>query len=364
MTLWVLKIGTSLLRGTKECPTEAVIEKYCACIAESKKRGDNIIVVTSGAVGIGCQKLGIKERPEELTNLQAVAAVGQVHLMGLYEKAMKHHGYDIAQILLTRADLNSRISYRSASMTFKNLLDWGVVPVVNENDTLSAEELRYGDNDTLSALVATAVSANQLILLTDVDKLYSSDPRKNSSAQPISDIHHPRELITLEELNKDGSNWGTGGIKTKLISARIATASGITVQLADGRNPLILEKLLKGGRGGTVFHPHPKPIGTKKSWLAHALKPVGEIHLDDGACDAIQKRGASVLLVGVKKVKGDFTNNQPVKIMNTTNIEIGRGICSLSSESLEKSIKSTNKTSSSPVVIHRDVLVLTDELNM
>ena len=364
MTLWVVKIGTSLLRGTKEYSTEDVIGRFSSCIAESKRRGDKVILVTSGAVGIGCHRLGIKERPEDLTNLQAVAAVGQVHLMGLYEKALKQHGYDIAQILLTRADLNSRISYRNAAMTFKRLLDWGVVPVVNENDTLSAEELRYGDNDTLSALVATAVSADQLILLTDVDRLYSSDPRHNAEAQPISDIHHPRELLPLELTNKAGGHWGTGGIKTKLTSARIATASGITVQLADGRNPQMLGKLLAGARGGTVFHPHPSPIGTKKSWLAHALKPLGAIHLDDGACDAIQNRGASVLLVGVEKTEGDFSANQPVKIINTSGQEIARGISSLSSDFLKESMKKSRKSSTSPVVIHRDVLVLSKELIM
>ena len=364
MTLWVVKIGTSLLRGTKEHSTEEVIEIFSSCIAESKNRGDKVILVTSGAVGVGCNRLGIKERPEDLTNLQAVAAVGQVHLMGLYEKAMRRHGYDIAQILLTRADLNSRISYRNASMTFKKLLDWNVVPVVNENDIVSSEELRYGDNDTLSALVATAVSADQLILLTDIDRLYSKDPREDSEAQPISDIHHPRELLPLEQINQGAGNWGTGGIKTKLTSARIATASGITVQLADGRNPKMLEKLLTGTRGGTVFHPHPKPIGTKKSWLAHALKPLGAIHLDDGACDAIQNRGASVLLVGVEKIEGRFSANQPVKIINASMQEIARGISSLSSDYLNESMKNLKKTSSSPVVIHRDVLVLTNELIM
>ena len=362
MTLWVVKVGTSLLRGTTEHSTEKIIDRYSLCIANSRKRGDSLIIVTSGAVGVGCNQLGIKERPEELINLQAAASVGQVKLMGLYEKAMASYGYDVAQILLTRADLSSRLSYRNASKTLKALLKWGVVPIVNENDSISAEELRYGDNDTLSALVATAVSADQLILLTDVDRLYSSDPRKDSGAQPISDVHHPRELEPLEDINKESGHWGTGGIKTKLTSARIATGSGITVHLADGRNPEMLEQLLKGSRGGTVFHPSQKPISNRKSWLAHALKPLGTIHLDNGASEAIQNRGASLLLVGVKKVEGTFSANQPVRVIDTKSEEIARGISSLSSDFLNTSLKNSITSSPSPLVIHRDVLVLTKEL--
>ena len=358
MTLWVIKIGTSLLRGTSKQSTSEIINNYSACIAESKSRGDQVIIVTSGAVGLGCQRLGLKERPFDLPSLQAAAAIGQVYLMRLYEVAMKMYGYKIAQILLTRLDLESRVSYQNASMTLRKLLDLGIVPVVKENDTLSAEELKYGDNDTLSALVAAAVKADQLILLTDIDRLYSSDPRKDANAQPIYDVHHPKELKSLEEFSKEGGGWGTGGIRTKLASARIATASGITVHLADGRKPHTLQELLNGTRGGTVFHPNPKPLGTKKSWLAHALKPLGNIHLDDGACKAIQEKGASLLLVGVSKVDGHFAENQPVKIINSKSVEIGRGISSLSSEYLRNALKTSSNSSPSPLVIHRDVLVL------
>ena len=364
MTLWVVKVGTSLLRGTEERTTSDVIKVYCSAIAASKARGDSLILVTSGAVGLGCHYLGVCERPDDLTTLQATAAVGQVHLMAMYESYMKSFGLKVAQILLTRADLGSRLSFRSASNTLKKLITWGVIPIVNENDTLSAEELRYGDNDTLSALVATAVNADQLILLTDVDRLYSADPRKHANAEPISDVHHLKELRSLENSVQDSGNWGTGGIKTKLAAARIATGNGITVHLADGRHPQMLEDLLKGSRGGTVFHPHPKPIGTRKSWLAHALKPLGAIQLDKGACEAIQNRGASLLLVGIKKVEGNFLANQPVRIVNTESEEIARGISSLGSDLLRNELKSLKPSGPSPLVIHRDVLVLTDELNI
>ncbi len=240
------------------------------------------------------------------------------------------------------------------------MIEWDVIPIVNENDITSDEELKYGDNDTLSALVATAISADQLILLTDIDHLYSSDPKTNSKAKPIKDINNSIELNKLELANVQTS-WGTGGIKTKLTAAKIATESGIKVQLADGRDPKTLGELLNGKKIGTVFHPHPNPIGNRKSWLSHAIKPVGEIHLDDGASEAIKNKGASLLLVGVKKVNGNFISNQPVKVINTKGEEIAKGICSMSSDAIKIGIKSKSKATGSPLVIHRDVLVLTSE---
>jgi len=219
---------------------------------------------------------------------------------------------------------------------------------------------KEGDNDTLSALVATAISADQLILLTDIDHLYSSDPKTDSKAKPIKDINNSKELNNLELANEQTS-WGTGGIRTKITAAKIATESGIKVQLADGRAPEILGELLNGKKIGTVFHPHPNPIGNRKSWLAHAIKPVGEIQLDDGASEAIKNKGASLLLVGVKKVSGSFIANQPVKVINTDGEEIAKGICSMSSDAIKIGINSRSDTTGSPLVIHRDVLVLTSE---
>ena len=358
MSLWVVKVGTSLLRGNEKQSTAEVIESYSACLSASLKRGDHVVLVTSGAVGLGCNRLGLSQRPVDVVALQATAAIGQGQLMALYEAAMSRRGHTVAQVLLTRSDLGSRHRYRNASSTLKQLLDWGVLPVVNENDALSPEELRYGDNDTLSALVATAVEADQLIMLTDVDRLYSSDPRINASAEPISDVYHPHELTALEVAAGEGGPWGTGGMSTKLAAARIATASGITVLLADGRDPQVLDGLLQGRRSGTVFHPHPQPLGNRKSWLAHALKPLGTLQLDEGACDALQHRGASLLLVGVKEVEGNFEANQPVRLINPEGNELARGLCSLSSKELREAIETQMSTNRSPVVVHRDVLVL------
>jgi len=360
MTIWVLKIGTSLLRGSDKYTTFDIINNYCSYISKAQKKGDKIILVSSGAVGLGCHKMRLDMRPKDIISLQASAAIGQLHLMALYEKAMSKFGYNVAQILLTSSELGSRNSYKSASQTLKRLIEWDVIPIVNENDITSDEELKYGDNDTLSALVATAISADQLILLTDIDHLYSSDPKTDSKAKPIKDINNSTELNKLELVDQQ-TTWGTGGIKTKLIAAKIATESGIKVQLADGRDPKTLGDLLNGKKMGTIFHPHPKPIGNRKSWLSHAIKPVGEIYLDDGASEAIKNKGASLLLVGVKKVSGDFISNQPVKVVNNQGEEIAKGICSMSSDAIKIGINSKSTTTASPLVIHRDVLVLTSE---
>ena len=362
MSIWVIKIGTSLLRGSNSLSTAEVIDKYCECIASSKNEGNKLIIVSSGAVGLGCRQLSLSERPSEIVSLQAAAAVGQGHLMSLYKKSMNKYGYNVAQVLLTRSELSTRESYKNASKTIEKLLEWNVIPIVNENDTIANEELKYGDNDTLSALVAGAISADQLILLTDIDKLYSSDPKTNKSAKPITDIHYPEQIQNLELDSIQRTEWGTGGIKTKLIAAKIATERGIKVQLSDGRDPMILDSILKGSRGGTVFHPNPNPIGNRKSWLANALKPVGSIYLDLGACNAIQKKGASLLLVGIKKIEGNFCANQPVKILNPYNQEIARGISSFSSEQISTELEKQLSSYKYPVVIHRDVLVLTGSL--
>ncbi len=358
MTLWVVKLGTSLLRGDDLRSTAMMIKGYASCIASARVRGDQVVLVTSGAVGLGCQRLKLRHRPDNVVALQATAAIGQGHLMALYDQAMAAHDMSVAQVLLTRSDLADRRRYHNASRTIQQLLEWGVLPVINENDALSPVELRFGDNDTLSALVAGAVEADQLILLTDVDRLYSADPRVDSEARPISDVHHPNQLQALEDAAGSGGRWGTGGMTTKLAAARIATASGITVHLADGRDPSRLEELLRGGRGGTVFHPSSQPLGNRRSWLAHVLKPEGELHLDAGACRALRERGASLLQVGITAIEGDFEANQPVILRDPDGQEVGRGLCSRDSDSLRIALLKPHQAGTSPVVVHRDALVL------
>ena len=360
MKTWVIKIGTSIIRGTDNISTEEVIEKLCTSFTKFLLKGNKIVLVTSGAVGLGCKKLNYKTRPNELSTLQATAAVGQVNLMTLYDKTFKKLGYNIAQILITKADFNSRESFKNASKTFKKLIDLNVIPIVNENDTIANEELKYGDNDTLSALVALAINANKLILLTDIENLYSKDPKKNKDAHPIKEVHN-NELKDIKDKNSKRfyNEWGTGGIETKLLAAEIATKGGVEVQLADGRNEKNLINIFNNNNNiGTLFYPIDKPVGNKKSWLSHAIQTVGKITLDEGACLAIEKKGASLLAVGVKEVEGNFTVNQAVKIVNTDNIELAKGITSISSDTLKRILNNKENTNSSIIVVHRDVLAL------
>ncbi len=340
MKTWVIKIGTSILRGTEETSTEEVIENLSRSFASFLSKGNKLILVTSGAVGLGCQKLNIKTRPNDLSTLQATAAVGQVNLMSLYDKVFNKLGHNIAQILITKADFNSRESFNNASKTLKRLIDLNVIPIVNENDTVANEELKYGDNDTLSALVALAINANKLILLTDIENLYSKDPRNNKDAQPIKEVHNS-ELKEIRDKNIQNSNneWGTGGISTKLISANLI-------------------EIFNDNKIGTLFYPVEKPIGNKKSWLSHAIQTVGKITLDDGASFAIKKKGASLLAVGVKNVEGNFTINQAVKIVNTNDKEVAKGLVSISSDKLRSILNNKENNNSSIIVVHRDVLAL------
>ena len=363
MTLRVVKVGTSLLRQRQNASTADAIARLSCNLAESMGRGDRVVLVSSGAVGLGCQRLGMTRRPLSLPGLQAAASVGQGYLMSLYEKEFSSHSIAVAQVLLTRSDLADRLSYHNASATLNQLLEWGVLPVVNGNDTVSSDELKFGDNDTLSALVAAAVKADELILLTDVDSLYSADPRGDTNATPIKDVHGHDEIGNLEEGAGSGGRWGTGGMATKLAAARIATHSGIRVHLGDGRTSEALKGILQGGRGGTVFHPHPQPLGDRKGWLAHALQPSGTLRIDRGASRALLSKGASLLLVGITSVDGQFDSNQAVLLIDETGEEVARGLATMSSDRLSDllSQRSKDQTGSggSPVVVHRDALVLT-----
>ena len=349
----VVKVGTSLLRGTADRPTAAVIADLAASLNRACRRGESIALVTSGAVGLGCASQQMSERPTAVEALQAAAAVGQGRLMALYQDAFAVRGLAVAQVLLTRGDLASRRRYQNACRTLEQLLAWGVVPVVNENDTLATDELRFGDNDTLSALVAVAVEADELILLTDVDRLYSGDPRQDASAEPIEEVRDLDELARLSHVASGGGQWGTGGMTTKLAAARIATSSGIRVRLADGRDPAVLDALLAGGKVGTVFQPSRAPLPDRKRWLAHALLPKGTLHLDAGAERALVERGASLLAVGVLAVEGEFGPREAVRLLAADGRELGRGLSTLGSSELRTLVGRAGVE-----VVHRDQLAL------
>jgi len=360
----VIKVGTSLLRGCSDRPTAAVIADLAASLNRQQRRGDRLVLVTSGAVGLGCETLALPKRPVELAALQAAAAVGQGRLMALYQDAFAVRGLAVAQVLLTRGDLASRRRYRRACRTLEQLLDWGVVPVVNENDTLATDELRFGDNDTLSALVAVAVAAEELILLTDVDSLYSGDPRTDDTAQAIAEVRDLAELERLSSAASGGGPWGTGGMTTKLTAARIATSSGIRVRLADGRDPAVLEALFQGARVGTLFQPSASPLPDRKGWLAHALLPQGALQIDPGAEQALLHRGASLLAVGLEAVAGQFGAGAAVRILGRDGRELGRGLSALGSAELQQILtgdpagRRQRLAAFSAPLVHRDQLVL------
>ncbi|MFM7653263.1 MAG: glutamate 5-kinase [Vulcanococcus sp.] len=349
----VIKVGTSLLRGQEGRSTEQVIGDLAASLCGLWQRREPVVLVTSGAVGLGCHALGHATRPSEVEALQAAAAVGQGRLMTLYDQAFARHGRCVAQVLLTRGDLASRRRYQSACRTLEQLLAWGVTPVINENDTLATEELRFGDNDTLSALVAVAVEADELVLLTDIDSLYSGDPRSDSSATPIRVVDGPAELETLAGVAKGGGRWGTGGMTTKLTAARIATLSGVQVRLADGRDPTVLEALLAGESPGTLFRACSRPLSNRKGWLAHAVLPKGSVRVDAGAEQALLARGASLLAAGVRQVDGSFEARDPVRVLSIDGRELARGLAALSSADLHQRLGQRG------LVVHRDHLVLT-----
>ena len=349
----VIKVGTSLLRGREGRSTEQVIDDLAASLCGLWQRGEPVVLVTSGAVGLGCHALGRNDRPAELEALQAAAAVGQGRLMTLYDQAFARRGRCVAQVLLTRGDLASRRRYQNACRTLEQLLAWGVTPVINENDTLATDELRFGDNDTLSALVAEAVGADELVLLTDIDSLYSGDPRSDANARPIPVVEGPAELEALSGAARGGGRWGTGGMTTKLAAARIATASGITMRLADGRDPAVLEALLAGESRGTLFRASSQPLSSRKGWLAHALLPKGSISVDAGAEQALLGRGASLLAAGVRSVEGCFERREPVRVLSLDGRELARGLAALSSAEVQQRIGQRG------LVVHRDHLVLT-----
>jgi glutamate 5-kinase len=349
----VIKVGTSLLRGQQGRSTEQVIADLAASLCDLWQHGEPVVLVTSGAVGLGCHALGHGARPSEVEALQAAAAVGQGRLMTLYDQAFARHGRCVAQVLLTRGDLASRRRYQNACRTLEQLLAWGVTPVINENDTLATDELRFGDNDTLSALVAVAVQADELVLLTDIDSLYSGDPRSDADARPIPEVNSLAELEALSGVAKGGGRWGTGGMTTKLSAARIATASGIQVRLADGRDPAVLQALLAGEPRGTLFRPSTTPLSDRKGWLAHALLPKGSITVDAGAERALLQQGASLLAVGVRAVEGDFGRRDAVRLLSLDGRELARGLSAMDSTELQACKGQRG------LVVHRDQLVLT-----
>ncbi len=362
----VIKIGTSSLTVPQTGNLAlSTIANLVETATKLRAKGYQVILVSSGAVGVGCARLSLSERPKNLNQKQAIAAVGQGRLIRIYDDLFNNLGQPIAQILLTRHDLRHRASYVNANNTFLALLSLGVIPIVNENDTVATDELKFGDNDTLSALVASLVNADWLFLLTDVDKLYSADPRLVPSATPI-DLVERDQLAKLDvDLSDSSSGWGTGGMVTKISAARIATGAGITTVITNGKRPDNILKILAGSAIGTKFEPQPRPENARKRWIANGLVAVGKIFLDDGAVIALCEQNKSLLPAGIIKIEGVFNSCDAVDLYTNTGLKIGRGIANYNSNDLEliKGKKSYQINSilgyeGSETAIHRDNLVI------
>lgn len=362
----VVKIGTSSLTNTETGQLAlATIASLVESVCQLRRQGHQVVLVSSGAVGIGCARLRLEERPRTVGLKQAIAAVGQGRLMRIYDDFFSSLQQPIAQVLLTRGDLCDRNRYINASNTLQALFDLGVVPIVNENDTVAVDELKFGDNDTLSALVAGLVEADWLFLLTDVDRLYSADPRVQPNAQPITHVENIGDLAQVE-VGGQGSRWGTGGMATKIMAAEIATGAGVRTVITQGKTPDNLARILAGESIGTQFSPHGQPINARKRWIAHALIPSGKLWLDDGAVAAVATLGKSLLAAGIATVEGDFSSQAAVQLCDLQGQEIGRGLVNYGSLELQQiqghqsdAIPAILGYAGAETVVHRDNLVLT-----
>lgn len=363
----VVKIGTSSLTSPETGQLAlSTISSLAETLCNLRRNNNKVILVSSGAVGVGCARLGLSERPKVIGVKQAIAAVGQGRLMRVYDDLFTCLQQPTAQVLLTRTDLVQRSRYLNVYNTFQELLKLNVIPVVNENDTVAVEELKFGDNDTLSALVASLVRADWLFLLTDVDRLYSADPRSVPDAKPITLVSSIEELTKLQvNTTSSGSQWGTGGMATKISAARIATAAGVRTVITEGKQPSNIHKIIQGESIGTQFEPQPEPTSARKRWIAYGLVPEGTLYLDEGAEVAISGGGKSLLAAGITAVEGEFNPNVAVQLCDRDGKEIARGLVNYGSRELEK-IRG-QRSSEIPVilgyqgaetVVHRDNLVL------
>ena len=361
----VVKIGTSSLTQATGQIAIATIASLVETLCCLRSAGHRVVLVSSGAVGVGCARLNLTERPRKMALKQAVAAVGQGRLMRIYDDMFSSLQQAIAQILLTRRELVERNTYVNASNTFRELLNLGVIPIVNENDTIAVDELKFGDNDTLSALVASLVQADWLFLLTDVDRMYSADPKTVPNAQPIK-LVSSKDFNQLEvDAGSSGSQWGTGGMATKLSAARIATSTGVRTVITQGKQPQNILKILAGEDLGTQFEPQPQTENARKRWITYGLVPAGILYLDAGAVKAVTKQGKSLLPAGIISVEGEFSTSDAVKLCNNEGIELGRGLVNYNSSEIEQ-IKGNHSTEIAKIlgyegadtVIHRNNLVI------
>lgn len=363
----VVKIGTSLLADATKGINRDRIDRTAESVAHLRSMGVQVAIVSSGAIGAGVGELRLGERPKTIPEKQAAAAVGQPILMEAYEHAFRKQNLKIAQILLTKDDFVNRSRYLNVKNTFAALFERGIIPIINENDTVAVEEIKLGDNDNLSALVANLIEAGLLIILSDVDGLYSDDPTQNANAHLIPLV----EKITpqIERLaKKRRSEFSTGGMITKLEAAKQSIASGIAVIITNGTNPRAIEEIISGTYRGTLFLPLRSKLNVRKKWIGFVSDSKGAVVVDEGAKRAIVNRQKSLLPSGVVDVRGKFAQRDTITVLDDRGNEIAKGISGFSSTELLRikgmktaEIKKVLIRTSGDEVIHRNNLVLTGE---
>ena len=361
----VVKIGTGVLTTDDGYVDREQIRRLAGQVVELKKMGYDVVVVSSGAIGSGMGELGIEKRPSTLPELQAVAAIGQSKLIGTYNECFKLHGYHAAQILLTREDFEDRQRYLNTCNTIHTLFQMNAIPVVNENDTISVDEIKFGDNDALSALVTNLLNADLLIILSSVDGLYDRCPTAKGKAKVIpivENISHEIKQLAFDSKTARG----VGGMQTKLESASVVTNAGEAVIIANGRTDHVLKKILQCENVGTLFLPKEEKLTSRKRWIGYTIKPKGKIYVDDGAMHALAEKGKSLLASGIVSVEGSFSKGDIVSVCKKEDRTIfARGLTNYSSEEIEK-IKGCSTSHIAKVlgyklydeVIHRDNMVI------
>ncbi|MDR2637543.1 MAG: glutamate 5-kinase [Zoogloeaceae bacterium] len=361
----VIKIGSALITNNGVGVAAEAIGDWARQIAELRRQDRQALIVSSGAIACGMQRLGWEKRPRKIQELQACAAIGQMGLAQIYQEVFRQHGLHTAQILLTHDDLSDRKRYLNARSTLNTLLELGVVPIINENDTVVTDEIKFGDNDTLGALVANAVEADALVILTDQPGLYTADPRKSQDATLI------REATAgdpeLEQMaGGAGSVIGTGGMITKVLAAKRAAKSGAATVIASGREAEVILRLAAGEAIGTLLVSRMAPLTAKKQWLADHLQTAGQLYLDTGACEALRV-GKSLLPVGVLSVIGEFERGAAVGCIAPDGREIARGLVNYGAFEARriashpsKEIETRIGYIAEPEMIHRDNLILLD----
>ncbi|THB74742.1 MAG: glutamate 5-kinase [Gammaproteobacteria bacterium] len=361
---WVVKVGSALLTADGAGLDEILVNSLVDQIAKLRELGVEVVMVSSGAVAEGMQRLGWEERPKELHELQAAAAVGQMGLVQAYESKFQNYGLHTAQILLTHDDLANRRRYLNARGTIRALLEHKVVPVVNENDTVVTDEIRFGDNDTLAAMVANLVEADVLVILTDQKGLFDKDPRKNSDAKLISEAKSGDSAL-IDMASGGGGKLGRGGMLTKVKAATKAANSGAATAIAYGRVSDILLQLFNGDDVGTLLIPHNEPLAARKQWLANHMQVRGSLVIDAGAVRVLKNSGKSLLSVGVIGVKGEFKRGDVVSCIDESGFEIARGLVNYPADEVAKITKKSSDMIEAILgylaeeeIIHRDNMVL------